>query len=162
MKQVAIMLCLAVVTGCVTTGDVSKLHEEPETPARMFCERGDYHKAMQALPKAMEDWAKYTEQTGRTAEGVAGYEYATTMMAIAHKGDADWGKILDDPDIPYNYKTEMIFEIVEARLGKGASWSPYHTEVVIIPRSKQAKSWKEVNALLQNVLSEQKNTPDKK
>jgi hypothetical protein len=135
--------------------------EEPETIVRVLCEKGEYHKAMQALPKAMEDWAKYTEKTGRTAEGAAGYEYTTTMMAIARKGDADWGKILDDPNIPYRYKAEMIFEIAEARLGKGASWSPYHTEVIIIPRSKPAKSWKEINNLLQNVLSEQTDTLDK-
>jgi hypothetical protein len=155
MQHAVIMLGLAVAVGCATTGDVSKLPEQPETSVRALCEKGEYHEAMRALPRAMEDWAEYTAKTGRTAEGAAGFEYMTTMMAVVEKGDADWGKILDDPDIPYNYKTEMIFEIAEARLGKGASWSPYHTEVVIVPRSKRASSWEEVNALLRNVLSEQ-------
>jgi hypothetical protein len=42
------------------------------------------------------------------------------VSKIAERGDLHWAKILDDPDIPYVYKTEMIFEILRARLGKGA------------------------------------------
>ena len=94
--------------------------KQPETTMRALCEKGDYHTAMRELPKAMEQWTEYTKRTGNTAEGAAGFEYVTTMLAIAEKGDAHWGKILDDPEIPYKYKTEMIFEILETRLGKGA------------------------------------------
>ncbi len=151
----SLAMVLAAMTGCTTTRSLSEAPKEPESPVRMLCEKGKYHEAMRELPKAMVAWGEYTETTGRTAEGAAGYLYATTVFAIANKGDADWGKILDDSDIPYNYKTEMICEIAEARLGKGASWSPYHTEVVIIPRSSPARSWKEVNSLLRKVLSEQ-------
>lgn len=153
--SVSLLLVAAALTGCTTVTPVSDGPSEPESPVRALCDNGKYHEAMRELPKAMAVWGEYTKRTGRTAEGAAGYLYATTMFTIASKGDTDWGKILDDPDIPYNYKTKMIFEIAEARLGKGASWSPYHTEVVIIPRSKQASSWKELNALLRKVLSEQ-------
>lgn len=115
----AVSCCLLV--GCATAvppPDTAAV--EPQTPLRDLCDSGRYHEAMRALPGAMRQWAAYTERTGRTCEGAAGYEYATTMMAVAIHGDADWGKILDDPDIPYAYKTEMVFEILETRLGKGA------------------------------------------
>jgi hypothetical protein len=88
---------------------------------------------MQALPKAMDDWAEYTKKTGRTAEGTAGFIWMMTLSNIAEKGDADWGKILDDPRIPHIYKTEMIFEILEARLGKGAVYLG-NKKNIIIPR----------------------------
>ena len=96
--------------------------DEPESTVRMLCEKDDYYAAMRELPKAMDEWAEYTKRTGRTAEGAAGYLYVTTMAGIANNGDAFWGRILDDPEIPYAYKTEMIFEILEARLGKGAAY----------------------------------------
>ena len=89
---------------------------------------------MRELPKTMAEWAEYTKRTGRTSEGAAGYLFVTTMFSIAEKGDAHWGKILDDPDIPYEYKTEMIFEILEARLGKGAVYVG-NKRNLIVPRS---------------------------
>ena len=98
---------------------------------------------MRALPDVMDAWARYTAATGRTAEGTAGFEYATTMFTIAEKGDADWGKILADPKIPYVYKTEMIFEIVEARLGKGAVYLGNRTNI-IMPRFERIDLDKEM------------------
>jgi hypothetical protein len=86
---------------------------------------------MRELPKAMAEWTEYTKRTGRTAEGTAGYLYAVTMFTIAEKGDAHWGKILDDPEIPYVYKTEMVFEILEARLGKGAVYVANRRNLVV-------------------------------
>ena len=76
------------------------------------------------------------------------------MSMIAGRDDADWGKILDDAEIPYVYKAELIFEIAEARLGNGSAWSPWYTDVVIVPRSGPVGSWKEVNGLLRKALRE--------
>ena len=128
----AVMLSV-VLGGCSQRRPPGKAVMEPESPVRNLCEAGRYHEAMRALPDVMDAWARYTAAAGRTAEGAAGFEYATTMFSIAEKGDADWGKILDDPKIPYVYKTEMIFEIVEARLGKGAVYLGNSTNI-IIPR----------------------------
>ncbi len=103
----------------------------------------------------MAEWAEYTRRTGSTSEGATGLLYSNTMGCIAGKGDADWGRILDDPDIPYRYKAELIFEICETRLGKGSAWSPWHTPVVIIPRNDNVDRWKDVNDLLKDVLRHQ-------
>lgn len=93
---------------------------EPLTQSRDLCAVGEYHAAMRALPEVMRQWGEMTKLTGSTYEGAASFEFASTMFSIAECGDAEWGKILDDPAIPYSYKTHMIFEILEARLGKGA------------------------------------------
>ena len=155
MRWVACGAGVVLLAGCAALPDTADATAEPDSSARALCDAGKYHESMRALPKEMAAWEEYTKATGNTREGAAGFLYSTTMFAIAIRGDADWGRILDDPDIPYDYKTEMISEIVEARLGKGASWSPYHTDVVIIPRSQSVDSWKEVNELLEHVLSEQ-------
>lgn len=94
--------------------------KEPKSSVLLLCKEKKYHAAMRELPKVMAAWQEYTKLTGRTSEGAASYLYTTTMFTIASKGDADWGKILDDSEIPYNVKTDMIFEILELRLGKGA------------------------------------------
>ncbi len=106
---------------------------EPNTLAGEFCFQGRYQEAIRALPKDMAEWEKYTALTGSTSEGAAGYLHYRIMSEIAMKGDAEWGSILDDPNVPYEYKTEMIFEILENRLGKG---SVYHgnSKNMIIPR----------------------------
>ena len=155
MRWVTCGAGIVLLAGCATLPDTVDATAEPDSSVSALCDSGKYHECMRVLPKEMAAWAEYTKATGSTSEGAAGFLYSTTMFAIACKGDADWGRILDDPDIPYNYKTEMIFEIVEARLGKGASWSPYHTPVVIIPRSQSVDSWKDVNELLEHVLSEE-------
>ena len=128
----AVMLSV-VLGGCSQRRPSGEAVMEPESPLRNLCDAGRYHEAMRAIPDVMDAWARYTAATGRTAEGAAGYVYTTTIFTIAQRGDADWGKILDDPEIPYIYKTEMIFEIVEARLGKGAVYLGNRTNI-IIPR----------------------------
>jgi|GEM_PF-3641177 len=155
MNKCIPVFCLLILAGCTATDRVPGASGEPESTVRFLCDSERYHEAMRELPAAMKAWDEYTAHTGRTAEGAPGYLYASTMSAIVRKGDRDWGAILDDPDIPYSYKTEMIFEIAEARLGKGASWSSSHTEVIVIPRSERAGSWEEVNKLLRQVLKEQ-------
>ena len=149
------MLLAAALTGCASAPRVAEGSREPDYSVRALCEAANYHEAMRRLPKAMVAWDEYTRRTGSTSEGAAGYLYSTTLFEIAARGDDAWGAILDDPDIPHDYKVEMIFEIAEARLGKGAAWSPYHTDVVILPRAYPAQSWSEVNVLLRRVLAEQ-------
>lgn len=116
-----------------TTEEGSSEPTEPSSPCLEFCKKGNYHAAMRALPRIMTEWAEFTRCTGNTCEGAAGYEYAVVMFTIAEKGDADWGQILDDPKIPYRYKVEMIFEILEARLGKGAIYVG-NSRNFIVPR----------------------------
>lgn len=81
----------------------------------------------------MEQWAEYAATTGRTAEGAAAFEHAHTFSRIASEGDAHWGAVLDDPEIPYEYKTEMIHSILEERLGKGAVYRA-NDDNLIVPR----------------------------
>ncbi len=129
--------------------------QEPDSQIDELLRAHRYHDAMRALPDEMDAWAKYAEQTGRTAEGAAGYLYATTMFRIAARGDTDWGAILDDPSIPYRYKTEMLFEVIETRLGKGSAWSPSDADFIIIPQVETADSWDEINRMLRKALGEQ-------
>ena len=121
--------------GCTTAKPVTNLPKGPETPLRKLYETGKYHDAMRELPKTMAAWKDYTKRTGRTAEGAAGYLCSQTLHAVATKGDAEWGKILDDTQIPYKYKIQMIFEILERRLGKGAVYVG-NKDNLIVPRTK--------------------------
>ena len=55
-------------------------------------------------------------------------------MLTLTKGDADWGKILDDEEILYEDKTRMVFEILETRLGKGSVYIGNENNF-IVPRA---------------------------
>jgi hypothetical protein len=77
------------------------------------------------------------------------------MFDIATKGDADWGGILDDAPIPFDYKVDMICEIVNARLGETSAGSPCHSDIVMIPRSPTVHSSSEVIDLLRQMVSQQ-------
>jgi hypothetical protein len=133
----AIWACVACVGCAGLSPQTTNAPVQPESPVLQLCAGGKYHAAMRALPPAMRQWEEYTKRTGETAEGAAGYEYTRTMFTIAGKGDADWGRILDDPAIPYEYKVEMIFEILEARLGKGAVYVG-NKDNLIVPRKRPA------------------------
>ncbi|MBN2686348.1 MAG: hypothetical protein JXR40_13790 [Pontiellaceae bacterium] len=128
---------IAACASCATLPPTTEDPAQPETPMRDLCEDGKYHAALRALPRAMRQWEEYTKRTSETAEGAAGYEYATTMFTIAEMGDADWGRILDDSAIPYEYKVDLIFEILEARLGKGAVYVG-NKDNLIVPRKRPA------------------------
>jgi len=137
IKTIAVVFCLSVFSlnfsGCSkNTVSVQEIRE-PENMLRQLCTEGKYHSAMKELVKSQAEWQAYTEKTGKTHEGAAGFEYMYTMMHIVSEGDAHWGKILDDPAIPYVYKTEMIFEILEERLGKGAVYMDSERNF-IVPR----------------------------
>ena len=160
MKWAAQCAAILLLGGCSTMVDPAGAPSWPASSVGALCAAGRFHEAMKVLPTEMAAWAEYTKRTGSTAEGTAGYLYATTMAQIANKGDVDWGRILDDPDIPYDYKTAMIFEVAEARLGKGASWSPERGGVAIIPRSGRADSWEDIYSLLREVLREPGDTAD--
>jgi hypothetical protein len=137
MKAWSIIAVGMACAGCATMHLTTRMPEQPETPVRALCEAGRYHEAMRTLPAAMRQWEEYTQRTGETAEGAAGFEYSTTLFTIAEKGDADWGRILDDSTIPYTYKVEMLFEILEARLGKGAVYVG-NKDNLIVPRNRPA------------------------
>ena len=132
-----ILACVACVGCAGVSPHATNAPAQPETPMRELCEAGKYHAVMRALPAAMRQWNEYAKRNGETAEGAEGYEYSTAMCTIAEKGDADWGRILDDPAIPYEYKVEMIFEILEARLGKGAIYVG-NNDNLIVPRKRRA------------------------
>ncbi len=128
------LVCSFHLAGCAASGSEPTLVQPPASGLlRELCDKGDYHAAMRELPKVMAQWDEFTKRTGRTCEGIAGFLYVRTMPKIAEKGDLHWGKILDDPDIPYVYKTEMIFGILEARLGKGAVYLA-NKQNFIVPR----------------------------
>ena len=107
----------------------------PTESARDLMLQGKHHEAMRMLPGLMARWEAYTRATGHTQEGTAGFEHHTTLEGIANSGDAAWGAILDDPEIPYAYKVELVFEILEARLGKGAVYvaDEHH---LVVPRRR--------------------------
>ena len=92
---------------------------------RALAEKGEFQAAMRLLPEAMAGWDEYVERTGETHEGARGFLYQYVMGLLVNRGDAEWGAILDDPSIPYGYKTEKyqiamdvgeeLFEFVRAQ-----------------------------------------------
>ncbi len=97
-------------------------------------EKEEYHAAMRSLPRAMAEAESEARRTGHGVNVHSGSIDAHTFYEVAFRGEQDWGKILDDPGIPYAYKTEMIFEILEIKLGKGAVYVGNHRNF-IVPRS---------------------------
>jgi len=97
---------------------------------------------MRLLSDAMNRWDKYVERTGQTHGGAQGFVYHNFMGHLVNEGDAQWGAILEDPDIPYVYKTEMISDILEARLGKGSVYRG-NEENLIVPRHRRINLRKE-------------------
>jgi hypothetical protein len=144
----------AILSGCITTEPTITLSvetiSEPDGIASGLCENGQYVEAMRWLPKEMAAWKAYTERTGRTAEDAAGFIRSHILGIIVEKGDESWGEILDDPEIPYAYKTAMIFEILETRLGKGSVYMG-NQENYIVPRSGPIDLSKEMIKLPSNV-----------
>ena len=148
--------------GCVSLPDEPEgAAIEPDVKSTDLCKVGKYHEAMRELPKEMAAWAEYTRRTGNTSEGAAGLLHYHTMSAVASMGDKDWGKILDDPKIPFEYKTDLIFEIVEARLGKGAIFSSYKTDMIYLPRTGVENSWDEVFKRLRKEIEAENSGSDK-
>jgi hypothetical protein len=52
-------------------------------------------------------------------EGLAGLTEDRILEEIATKGENQWGKILGDSVIPYDYKLKVIVRVLECNLGKG-------------------------------------------
>jgi hypothetical protein len=132
-----LLLVLAAASGCQTV--VPKQKEAPwgiSGRTRDLAEKGQFHAAMRLLPDAMRQWDEHIERTGETHEGAHGFLYHHVMGLLVQNGDAQWGGILDDPEIPYVYKTEMVFEILEARLGKGSVYLG-NKETIIVPRKRR-------------------------
>ncbi len=130
----AITMLLLASPGCRTIPQTTG--EAPFERYEKVCaltDKGEYQAAMRLLPEAMREWERHTRETGKSHEGAAGFLYGHVMDAVASKGDAYWGRILDDPEIPYVYKTEMVFEILEIRLGKGAVYVGNESNF-IVPR----------------------------
>ena len=118
--------------------DSTKSHNKTtSTPGgrhvRDLLDAGRYHAAMQRLPKEMGEWKRKTDETGKSFEGARGFLKAHTLMRVATNGDSHWGAILDDPDIPYIYKTELLHEILTYRLGKGSVYQG-NDDNLIVPR----------------------------
>ena len=108
---------------------LGRLHEK----IRDCLEKGDYHGAMRLLPAERRAWQKLMAKTGKSYEGAHGYLSGSTLFGAAERGDADWGKILDDPEIPYADKTSLVFQILETRLGKGAVYVGDDRDSFIVP-----------------------------
>ncbi len=137
---------LAALSGCASSGKTQTESDAELTSAENLsgkvtdcCERGDYVAALRLLPKAMQEWEAFTAKTGSTCEGAAGYLYSDIMWRITHKGDAQWGEMLDDPSIPYDYKIDLISEICEARLGKASVQMGQNGNVVILANLRESE-----------------------
>jgi hypothetical protein len=71
----------------------------------------------------MAEYEREARKTGHSVAVMSGSLDFHTLQFTADRGDAHWGSILDDPDIPYRCKTGLLFAIIEARLGKGSVYS---------------------------------------
>jgi hypothetical protein len=101
---------------CGAAPDTRDSHEK----VRALLEEGDYHGAMKLLPEAMAESEREAAASGHSVAVMSGSLDAHVLQSIAESGDAHWGRILDDPDIPHHYKTGLLFDIIESRLGKGS------------------------------------------
>lgn len=113
--------------GCSTGSHIY----DPHSAVRALLAKGDYHGALILLPEAMAESRREAAATGHSFAVMSGSLDAHTLQSIAARGDIHWGRILDDPDIPHHYKTGLLFEIVETRLGKGSVYAPDNDHFVV-------------------------------
>jgi hypothetical protein len=99
------------------------------------------------------------KKTGKYYEGAHEFLHGLVMGRAAAFGDSQWGAILDDSEIPHRYKTEMIFEILEARLGKGSVYLG-NSENIIVPRERRVDLDREMIRLPERKSSEPPATAD--
>ena len=124
----------ALLTVCILFAGCRTLPVDAFHQVHRHLEKKEYHAAMRSLPKAMAEAEREARRTGHSVNVHSGSIDAHTFYEVAFRGDQDWGRILDDPEIPHGYKTAMVFEILELRLGKGAVYSGNHSNF-IVPRS---------------------------
>ncbi len=95
----------------------------------------NFHGALRLLPREAMLWDRLIEKTGRSYEGAQGFLHGSVMGQTASFGDLHWGMVLDDPDIPHAYKVAMVFEILEARLGRGSVYYGNRDNLIVpVPR----------------------------
>ena len=125
-------------TGCHQATQLNEgaaqVREDYDDLVRNLLDEGRFHEALRRLPQAEAQWSEEMQRAGHSFEGASAYLYSSVMFTIAAAGDSDWGKILDDPDIRYDYKTDLLFEILEERLGKGAVYAG-NDENYVVPAS---------------------------
>ena len=123
----------ALLTVCVLLAGCRTVPVDGFQQGHRHLEKKEFHAAMRSLPEAMAEAERKASRTGHSVNVHSGSIDAHTFEEVAFRGDQDWGRILDDPEIPYEYKTAMVFEILELRLGKGAVYSGNHSNF-IVPR----------------------------
>ena len=135
-------LVAAVLPACHST----RLAVDDDGEVRRLLAEDRYHEALRQLPAALAEWHELELEAGHSFEGAAGYLYSTALLQTAVRGDRDWGVILDDPAIPYHYKSDLVFEILENRLGKGSVYSASR-DLFVIPRSGPVNLATDMNTL---------------
>ena len=142
MRRIAIFLPLFILTisGCSGVHSRVKRADDQYTD---HLAKGRYHLAMLELHTHMLVAEEESKRTGHSVAVHEGGAYANTLLTIASIGDAYWGQILDDPDIPYSYKIDLVFEILEFRLGKGAIYAG-NSQNYIVPRKRRIDLEKEM------------------
>ena len=103
--------------------------------SRALAEKGEFYASIRSLPDDIAKWDRCIAVTGRSFEGSRGYLRSHVLDLVSLNGDAEWGKIWDDPKIAYRMKTDILFEILEARLGKGSVFLG-NDETIIVPRNR--------------------------
>jgi hypothetical protein len=103
--------------------------------SRAFAEKRQFQPAMRALSEDLAKWDRCIASTRNNFEGARELLRARVLDLVSQNGDAQWGAILDDARIPYRIKTDMLFEILEHRLGKGAVYLA-NEETIIVPRNR--------------------------
>jgi hypothetical protein len=111
--------------------------------SRTLAENGEFHSALRSLTEDLTKWDRCIATSGNTNEGARSFLRTRVLDLVSRNGDAEWGAILDDAQIPYRVKTDMLFEILEDRLGKGAVYLG-NEENIIVPRSRPANLEREM------------------
>ena len=131
-KVRSLMLCLVLIMGCATPRPsgwptvanseeaLEQALSDVDENIRNCLDAHDYHGAIRLLPREATIWGKLMKKTGKSYEGAHGFLHGLVMGHTAAYGDSQWGKIIDDSEIPYRYKTLLISSVLEERLGKGS------------------------------------------
>jgi hypothetical protein len=123
------IVSLLLLAGCGSAVLVPERDLGSEVRARLV--EGDYRAALRLLPAAMAECEREADRTGHSVAVLSGSLDAFVLQTIAVEGEADWGAILDDPGIPHRYKTGLLFEIIESRLGKGSVYAEGEDRYVV-------------------------------
>jgi hypothetical protein len=132
MKKFNLLILLAFYLLTTSCNKASNVTSDPKTEIKELIDKKCFYQALKAMPEAMLYFDKEQKEISFGVKDLPNLNNSNIFSLIANAGEKDWGKILDDPDIPYEQKTNLLYEIIKCKLGKGSIYL-YNSKNYILP-----------------------------